>query len=595
MSEQNSGELTPKPSNGGQKSIGAPKKELAMETRLLIAFGLMGVVLLVSQYILPKPPEPPKKTATVASAPAAASEAAKPVAAAESKAGAKAGTKADAKPGAAAAPEAVAAEREKDYVIETELYKITFTNRGALVKSWILKAYKDSRGKPLEVVNSRAAGKVNGPFAIRYRDGQGAHEINKALFAAKPSDDKLGIEFEYSSGGNYAKKTFRFSSKSYLARVTSELREGNAPRQHLLSWRGGFGDETVIGAAASQHAVYYDRDEQSLISKAGGDVTGGVMIQRGNYTFAGVQDTYFAAVALPEENAPFEVHFVNDKLPNAIDAKEDLFAGVAVGGEAANHFQLFLGPKDIDLMRTISPRLEQLVDWGKWFGIIAKPLFLALTWLNDKYIHNYGWAIVILTVIINFVLLPLKYTSLKSMRSMSVIQPEVKRINDKYAGLSMRDPKKQNQNEEIMALYKKHGVNPASGCVPMLLQIPFFIAFYTVLSVSIEMRGAHWLWVTDLSRPEDIAIRVLPVLMIASQFVLQKMTPNTSGDPSQQKVMMLMPLFMGFMFYGQSSGLVLYWLTGNLVGLLQQWFFNRMAPATAPATTAPAAKRNPKK
>ena len=587
MSEQNSGELTPQPPSGGQKSVGGPKKkELAMETRLLIAFGLMGVVLLVSQYILPKPPEEPKKAENKAEL---TPSAAKPPAAAEPKPAAT----------PAAAPKTattVTAEREQDYFIETEVYKITFTNRGALVKSWVLKNYKDSAGKPLEVVNSRAAGKVNGPFAIRYRDGQGAHEINKALFSAKPSNDKLGIDFEYSSGGTYVKKSFRFSSKSYLARATSELREGNAPKQHLLSWRGGFGDETVIGAAASQHAVYYDRDAQSLVSHAGSDVPGGVMIQRGNYAFAGLEDTYFAAVALPEENSPFEVHFVNDKLPNAIDAKEDLFAGVAIGGEAVNQFQLFLGPKDLDLMRGISPRLEQLVDWGKWFGIIAKPLFLALNWLNDKYIHNYGWAIVILTVIINFVLLPLKYTSLKSMRSMSVIQPEVKKINDKYAGLSMRDPKKQNQNEEIMALYKKHGVNPASGCVPMLLQIPFFIAFYTVLSVSIEMRGAQWLWVNDLSRPEDLAIRVLPVLMIASQFVLQKMTPNTSGDPSQQRVMMLMPLFMGFMFYGQSSGLVLYWLTGNLVGLIQQWFFNRMAAAPAPpTTTVPAAKRNPKK
>jgi len=551
-----------------------------MENRLLLAFGLMGVVLLVSQYILPQPEQPPKKEAAKAATPATAAP--KP---AETK---TAGSKPGESPAAS-----VTGEREQDYVIETELYKVTFTNRGALVKSWILKKYKDSRGKPLEVVNSRAAGKVNAPFAVRYRDGQGAHELNKALFAARPSPDNLGIEFEYSQGSTFAKKSFRFSSTSYLSRVTSELREGNSPKQHLLSWRGGFGDETVIGAAASQHAVYFDRDNQELVSKAGGDIKTGVMIQRGNYAFAGIQDTYFAAAALPSESGQFEVHFVNDRLPNAIDQKEDLFAGVAVGGEANNQFQLFLGPKDLDLMRTISPRLDQLVDWG-WFGVIAKPLFLALNWMNDRYVHNYGWAIVILTIIINFVMLPLKFTSLKSMRQMSVIQPEVKKINDKYAGMSMRDPRKQKQNEEIMELYKKHGVNPASGCVPMLLQIPFFIAFYKVLSIAIEMRGAQWLWVTDLSRPEDIAIRVLPVLMIASQFFLQKMTPNTSGDPSQQKVMMLMPLFLGFMFYGQSSGLVLYWLTGNLVGILQQWFFNRMAPAPAP-TSVPAAKRNPKK
>ncbi|MCC7234040.1 MAG: membrane protein insertase YidC [Bryobacterales bacterium] len=591
MSEQNSGELTPKPSLGG------PKKDLSMESRLLLAFGLMGVVLLVSQYILPQAPEPPKKT-EVKAAPAEAKPASTADGTAEGKADIKAGSrtggKAEGKAAATAKPAAsVTAAQEQDFVIDTDLYKITFTNRGALVKSWILKKYKDSRGKPLEVVNSRAAGKANFPFAIRYRDGKGAHEINKALFAAKPSPDNLGIDFEYSSGGSYARKTFRFSSQSYLSRVTSELRENNAPRQHLLSWRGGFGDETVIGAAASQHAVLFDRDAQKLVSHIGKDVPGGVFIQRGNFTFAGLQDTYFAAVALPAENAPFEVHMVNDHLPNAIDEKEDYFAGVSVGGEASNQFQLFLGPKDLDLMRTISPRLDQLVDWG-WFGVIAKPLFLALSWLNNKYVHNYGWSIILLTIIINFLMLPLKFTSLKSMRAMSALQPEMKKINDKYAGMGMRDPRKQKQQEEVMALYKLHGVNPASGCVPMLLQIPFFFAYYKVLSVSIEMRGAHWLWVSDLSRPEDLAIRVLPLLMIASQFVMQKMTPNTSGDPAQQKMLLMMPLFLGFMFYGQSSGLVLYWLTGNLVGILQQWFFNRMAPAPAPATV-PAAKRNPKK
>ncbi len=589
MSEQNSGELTPKPSLGGAK------KDLSMESRLLLAFGLMGVVLLVSQYILPQPPEPPKKAAAKA-APAAkpddkqAPPADKPAGPAAGKSAAKT----DGKSSAATKPAAsVSAASEQDYIIETSLYKITFTNRGALVKSWILKKYKDSKGKPLELVNTRAAGKANFPFAIRYRDGQGAHEVNKALFEAKPSPDKLGIDFEYASGGAFARKTFRFSGASYLARVTSELRENNAPRQHLLSWRGGFGDETVIGAAASQHAVLFDRDAQKLVSHIGKDVPGGVYIQRGNFTFAGLQDTYFAAVALPAENAPFEVHMVNDHLPNAIDEKEDYFAGVSVGGEATNQFQLFVGPKDLDLMRAISPRLDQLVDWG-WFGVIAKPLFLALSWLNNKYVHNYGWAIIILTIIINFLMLPLKFTSLKSMRAMSALQPEMKKINDKYSGMSMRDPRKQKQQEEVMDLYKKHGVNPASGCVPMLLQIPFFFAYYKVLSVSIEMRGAHWLWVSDLSRPEDLAIRVLPLLMIASQFVMQKMTPNTSGDPAQQKMLLMMPLFLGFMFYGQSSGLVLYWLTGNLVGILQQWFFNRMAPAPAPATV-PAAKRNPKK
>ena len=170
------------------------------------------------------------------------------------------------------------------------------------------------------------------------------------------------------------------------------------------------------------------------------------------------------------------------------------------------------------------------MDFG-WFAILAKPLFLALNWVNDKYVHNYGWSIVVVTIVINFLLLPLKFSSLKSMKKMQVLQPQIAAINEKYKNIGIRDPKKAEQNQEMMALYKRNGVNPMGGCMPLALQIPFFIAYYKVLSVSIEMRGAHWLWVTDLSQPETLAIHILPILMIGTQFLLQKMTPTTTGRP----------------------------------------------------------------
>jgi len=234
------------------------------------------------------------------------------------------------------------------------------------------------------------------------------------------------------------------------------------------------------------------------------------------------------------------------------------------------------------MLKRIDRKLQQVVDFG-WFSLLAKPLFLALNWINDRWMHNYGWSIVVITVAINFLLLPLKFTSLKSTKKMQVLQPQIKAINEKYKGLSIRDPRKQQQNQEVMELYKKHGVNPMGGCLPMILQIPFFIAFYKVLTVAIEIRGADWLWVTDLSQPEHLAIRILPVTMIVSQFIMQKMTPTPSTDPNQQRIMMLMPLMMGFIFYGVSSGLVLYWLTSNVVGIGQQWLFNRTVHAPAPA------------
>ena len=156
---------------------------------------------------------------------------------------------------------------------------------------------------------------------------------------------------------------------------------------------------------------------------------------------------------------------------------------------------------------------------------------------------------------------------MKSMRKMQALKPQIDAINAKYKNIKMTDPRKGEQNQEVMDLYKKYGVNPMGGCVPMLLQIPFFFAFYQVFTVSVEMRGANWLWVTIFRRPEPSAIKILPIVMIVSQFCMQKMTPQANVDPNQQKMMKFMPLIFGFMFYQFPSGLVLYYLTSNLVSM----------------------------
>jgi YidC/Oxa1 family membrane protein insertase len=180
-------------------------------------------------------------------------------------------------------------------------------------------------------------------------------------------------------------------------------------------------------------------------------------------------------------------------------------------------------------------------------------------------------------------LFPLKITSMKSSKKMQSIQPQIAAINAKYKGLSLNDPKKADQNAEIMSLYKDNGVNPAGGCLPMLLQLPFFFAFYAVLGVAIQLRGAHWLWVSDLSQQESLAIHVLPIILIATQFLTQKMSPSPGVDPTQQKMMLVMPLVLGYMFYFAKSGLVIYWLTSNVVGIVQQWILNRGTPKPVPA------------
>ncbi|MBK5291263.1 MAG: membrane protein insertase YidC [Acidobacteriia bacterium] len=274
-----------------------------------------------------------------------------------------------------------------------------------------------------------------------------------------------------------ARKIFQFKKDSYLTEVSSTLMHKGQPKPHLLSWRGGFGDETVIGAAASQHSVHFDLATSKLEVKDASAAKEGALADCGNYSFAGIEDSYFAAVALPETTEGFEVHTISDSIPSLADGKEELNAGIAVGGRPENRFSLFVGPKDTDLLRSVSPRLEQLVDWG-WLALLAKPLFLVLNWLHDNYIPNYGLVDCAAHHCHQLPAAAIEDHQPESMKNMQVLQPQIAEINARYKGLGMRDPKKANQNQEVMDLYKKHGVNPVGGCIPMVLQIPFFIAFY---------------------------------------------------------------------------------------------------------------------
>jgi YidC/Oxa1 family membrane protein insertase len=367
--------------------------------------------------------------------------------------------------------------------------------------------------------------------------------------------------------------------------------DSGKPLPNEIEWRGGFGDMAAVNPAGEQQSLRFDVADAKLKKTGAKAAKDGPVTVTGNYSFAGIEDKYFVAAFLPERGSTVAVTTLSDTEPTARETKELPFAGAAVSDGPANRFSLYVGPKDYDILRAVNPKLEQVVDFG-WLSILAKPLFLVVNWLADRAIHNYGWSIILVTIGLNFVLFPLKITSMKSMKKMQALQPQIAAINAKYKDIGLRDPKKADQNQEVMELYKKHGVNPMGGCVPMLLQIPFFIAFYKVFSVSVEMRGASWLWVTDLSQPETLAIHLLPIIMVVSQFVMQKMTPTAAGgDPSQQKMMQFMPLIFGFMFYNLSSGLVLYYLTSNLVGVAQQWFFNRTSLASVAAQSVQPPKK----
>ncbi len=561
-----------------------PKKDMSMELRLLIAFALMGVVMFTMPYFYKSiaPPQAAKKAA-----PAAAQQ--------QSPQPAQAAAVKPAPPPAAPAPAApVAAQKEDFFFLDTNLYHITFSNRGGVVTSWLLKRYKTHTGKPQELVNT--ASKTERPLAFYFDKQKPSVDLNQALFAAHPDPDGLGVTYEFSNGQVHAKKTIRLQKNSYLSQVNTQVTENGKYLPALLAWRGGFGDLAVVNPASTQQTLYYDTSSGKLERKAAKAAKDGPVTSTGPYSFAGIEDTYFAVAFLPEGAATVEQVTFSDTTRTVLEQKEEAFAGVAVGNGGTNRFSLFVGPKDLDILKKVNPKLEQIVDFG-WFSLLAKPLFLIVNWANDNIVHNYGWAIVLVTIVLNFVLFPLRLTNMKSMKKMQALQPQIAAINEKYKGIGMRDPRKTQQNQEVMDLYKRYGVNPMGGCVPILIQIPFFIAFYKVFSVSVEMRMASWLWVTDLSQPEQLPIKVLPIAMIASQFFMQKMTPSTSMDPNQQRMMLIMPLVFGFMFYNFSSGLVLYYLTSNLVMIAQQWFFNRTSVAEAVVRSVQAApkKRNGKK
>jgi YidC/Oxa1 family membrane protein insertase len=553
-------------------------KELSMEMRLLIAFILMGAILFLTPYIYKPPaaPAPAQKGAPAAKAPAAAAPPAAP-----------------AKPAVPAPPAPLGqfgAAKEETLVIDNHLYRVAFSNRGAVVRSWVLKKYRDGAGQELDLVNPGGVAKAGYPFALLFPNQKPAVDLGQCLYAAEAAPDGLGVTYRFSDGQVFSEKSFRFKKESYLVEISSEVRQGAGQVPHLLTWRGGFGDATVENPANVQRTVYFDPAANKLVTTEVKAAKDGPVTHGGAFSFAGAEDQYFAALFMDGAGGSIELRTFNDPVMGAVSNKEEPHVGFAVGGAGLNRYSVYVGPKELATLRKIAPKLEQVVDYG-WFWFLAKPLVVVLNWVNGRYVHNYGWSIVLVTVVINFLLLPLKMSSLRSAKKTQQLQPEIAAINAKYKNLSLRDPRKAEQQQEMMALYKKHGVNPLGGCIPMLPQIPIFFAFFKVLTLSIEMRGASWLWVTDLSRPETLPIRILPVTMIATQFLLQKMTPNPAADPAQQRMMLLMPLVFGFVLYGFPSGVVLYWLTGNVVGMAQQWWFNRLA-GSAPA---PPPKPTPKK
>jgi YidC/Oxa1 family membrane protein insertase len=465
----------------------------------------------------------------------------------------------------------VVAEGEKDVVLENSLVKIVLSNQGAVVKSWVLKSYKDSSRQVLDLVAGVEKTPDTFPLQVTIpEDADLTRRINSALFVDSLLDEKkpagdagASVRLRYSENGIDIEKTLRISGNSYLAELRIRATKDGSPVPFLVSWPARFGDNALEMSEDARDVVtaVEEKTKKSSLVKVKGtqDLTEG-------YKSAGVEDRYFAAMFLPST----PIRRIQFSQAGALFSLSD------------QSLRLFVGPKEIEILRRVDPQLESLVDFG-WFGIIGKPLFLALRWIYG-YCRNYGLAVILLTIVINMALFPLRWKSMISAQKMQKLQPKIKSIQERYKKYKVNDPKKQEMNQEMMALYKEHGVNPLGGCLPMLLQMPILIAFYNVLNVAIDLRQVSFLWIPDLSQHDKTFILV--VIMVITQFIMQKMTPSPSSDPAQAKMFMLMPLVFGFMFAKVASGLVLYWLTGNVIGIIQQVFLNRRGLAVPVASSS---------
>ncbi len=562
-------------------------KELTNEARLLIATALAVLVIAAWDYFY-RPAAPPKPVSAPSSqqAPATPPQTQPPA----PKPSSGAGSTAVSKEAAPTSTPAISAQAEETLVIESDRYRVTLSNRGAVVRSWELKNYTDDKGRTLDVVHGDAGRQLGGwPLALALDDAPSESAANTALYQVTPLGAMLRapaeVQFAWSDGKIAVTKRLKFTAEYVMEIETSVLVEGR-PVSHSLAWLGGFGDATVFKAADQVRVVQHIGGKLNELEPKKLGVSGSAeqrAVQPGLSDYAGIVDHYFAAAFLPGNGGGLTLrHWKLDREVEVEGKKsQEPVAEIAVSTSAdpavAGRLRLFVGPKDLDDLARVKPPLSDLVQFG-WFGLISVPLFQLLKWIYH-YVPNYGWAIILMTIGINFVLFPLKIQSWRSMQKMQKVSPEVRQIQDRYKKYSMRDPRRQEMNTEVMAVYKREGVNPMGGCLPMLLQMPIWIGLYQMLRLVIELRHAPWFWwIRDLSAPDPYYI--IPVLMAVTMYAMQKMTPVTTTDPAQQRMMTLMPLMFGGMFiiFPVSSGLVLYILTSNVVGIAQQWYLQRSTP-----------------
>ena len=543
-----------------------------MERRVLLAFLLsFFVFLLFVRFFGPESvPAPPVEAPSAASTPALPAPEPAPVAE-------------DAPPTVLA--ESREAEREQLVTVETGLYRAEFSNRGGRLLRLRLLEHTDSLGAPLEALlqgddlvhSVRPLDVLLPGESSPTRLVAALHEVavdgqtrTGPIRLVLEDGESREIQFRWAStDGLEVSKTVGLRGGDYRMEVTVSAQRGGAEQLKEVLFGPGIENETSAGRyLGAEQGVIETAGEARLFSfsEAAGGEAASLSAQA-----VGVSSHYFAGLLVARPGQRYEARLEALEIPGSSleippedgTLSRDLLVA-HLRSANVSEFTLFTGPKQVELLTELG---VDIVEFGAWLRFLVVPIRQGLLWAYDR-LGNYGWAIVLVTALISLLLAPLKHYSYVSIRRMQKISPQVKRIQDKYRGLKPTDPKRGEMNQEMVALYREHNVSPIGGCLPMLLMIPFFFAFYRLLVVSVELRHAPFVfWVQDLSREDPYFI--LPILMGVSQLIMQRMTA-TQAEGIQAKIMMFMPVVFTLILAWAPAGLVLYWFANNLISMGQQ-------------------------
>jgi len=557
---------------------------MSNEKRALIATFLSIAFLLAWQHWFAPRPVPPAAAGGTETAPVAGSAGAGPAAAGVAEAGPKPAAVEEERL-TAGIPPAVSGGPGKILLLESRTARIKVTSSGARVLSWRLLQYFDDEGHPLELVPDHSTGPESLPLEMVVPgDPARTRRLNEASYdCSGPRRTSGGQEIacRWSDGrGEAVEKVLTVPDDGYL--VTLRVRvvsKGSAP---LVAWAPGLiRDEGPARYGAPARSVHLVLGNGGKLERVTAQKAGDWKVLDAPRAWAGVEGQYFATAFAPEKQPARFALFGRER---SEERPEEVGVAWAPGGDGTA--RLFVGPKSYDLLRGIDSELRlglrRLVDFG-FFEFIAVPLFLSLKWLS-RHLRSFGLAIIVLTVAIKVAFYPITQGAMIKMRrlqkQMKRLQPKIQHLKEQYARKTKSIDNRQKMNQEMMELYRREGVNPMAGmggCLPLLLQIPILWALYSLLSAAIELRRAPFLYLEDLSARDPYFIT--PIIMGATMWIQQRMSGTAVPDAAQRMVLNLMPLFMTWVFKDFPSGLVLYWLVNNLLGIGQQYLINRQADA----------------